>query len=319
MEKVKKQTENNTKFGKFFFSDMADDERFEFEKEFASKPELLDEMRAFEADLIEKYVRNWMDHDERSKFETQFLNTKKRRQKVEFSRQLITELSSPTSREVEPESFWSKFGSWFQTPKFAFASAFSILILVFGGWFIYRAFDTGTTEVGRNTDRANVELSNARTNANIENARVNADLKVNADPKTNTDVLPTPSPTSAPPKVPETTTPTPKVAPNPVLALFAGTLRSDGRLNELDLPKNSNGATFQLNLKAADYKHFQANVTDGNGNVVFRSGILRPQRSTLNLVVPAKNLPKGDYRINLYGKNVAGENESAADFQFRVN
>lgn len=308
MDKVTIQTENNASFEKFFFGEMAEHERFQFETDFSANTELLEEMRAFEADLIEQYVRGWMDGEERSKFEANFLKTEKRRQKVEFSRQLIAELGSQTVHEAEKESIWSKFGGWFMTPRIAFASAFSIIALVFGGWMLSRVFNTESTQVVSRVDETITDI------AKVENAPVNADIS------NRNKVVPVISPTPTPQKTPETSkTPIPRGASNPVLALFAGTLRTGGEMNELSLPTSSTGATFQLNLKTVDYKQFQANVTDGNGNAVFRSGNLRPQRSTVNLFVPAKNLPKGDYRINLFGITAAGENESAADFQFRVN
>lgn len=308
MDKVTKQTDNNLKLEKFFFGEMAEDERFQFETEFAANTELLEEMHAFEADLIEKYVRGWMDAKECTKFEANFLNTNKRREKVEFSRQLIAELRPQTLHEVEKESVWSKFGGWFLTPRIAFASAFSIIALVFSGWMLSRTFETESTQVVSRVEQTNPEPPK------IEKAPVNAEIN------TSNLTVPVASPTLTPQKTPETIkTPIPKASSNPVLALFAGTLRTGGEMNELSLPTSSTGATFQLNLKTVDYKQFQANVTDGNGNAVFRSGNLRPQRSTVNLFVPARNLPKGDYRINLYGKNTSGENESAADFQFRVN
>jgi hypothetical protein len=318
VKKVTKQSDNEQKFEKFFFGKMAEDERFEFEKDFAANPELLEELRAFEADLIEKYVRGWMNPAEKKDFETHFLNTEKRRQKVEFSRILIEEVRQNRIKETEKESFWSRFGGWFLTPKIAFASAFSIAVLVFGGWFLLRNFETEKTEIVRNDSNINVENANLKVNSNVANVEVNS-ISNNTNISNNLTKSPTPTNQKTPEPTKTPTPETPKTAPNPVLALFAGTLRNDGKINELNLPKNSSGATFQLNLKTVDYKIFQAEITDGNGKIIFKSGNLTPRKSALNLFVPAKNLPKGDYRINLYGKNAAGENESAADFQFRVN
>lgn len=310
------QTENNIKIQRFFFGEMAEEERFEFEQTFAAKPELLEEMRAFEADLIEKYVRGWMSEAEKLKFEKHFLNTEKRSQKVEFSRQLINELRQETNEEAGKVSIWNKIAGLFLTPKIAMATAFSVLSLIFGGWFLLKNYETEKIEIVKNENSANINISNRNTNIAINT--VNSNRQSETNPETNSTNVPVNSPT--PTKTPEPKkTPIPKTAPNPVLALFAGTLRDSGEINELNLPKNSSGATFRLNLKMVDYQTFRAQITDGNGKIIYRSGNLKPQKSVINLFVPAKNLDKGDYRINLYGKNTAGENESAADFQFRVN
>jgi len=303
---------------KFFFGKMAEEERVEFEKAFAADYELLEEMRAFEDDLIEEYVRGWMTAAEKSEFETHFLNTEKRRQKVEFSRRLIEEIHQENIlSSTEKESFWSKFGSWFSIPKIATATAFALIILVFGGWFLLKNSEIEKVEIVKNQNSANTEIPNQNTtNAEINAVNSNQKVEANLEPNSTNQKIakPTPIKTPEPQK-----TPIPKIVPNPVLVLFAGTLRDGGEINELKLPKNSGGATFQLNLKAVNYKIFRADITDGKGKVVFRSGNLTPRKAILNLFVPAKNLQKGDYRINLYGKNPAGENESAADFQFRVN
>lgn len=302
---------------------MTEDERFAFENEFAGNPELLAEMRAFEDDLIEKYVRGWMDSAEKSKFETHFLNTEKRRNKVEFSRRLIAELQQKTKEELEKESVWNWFGKLFLPPKFVFGTAFVLLVLLFGGWFLTRNSEVEKIEVVKNENSSNVEIANKSINVNVETNVVNTNQNTQSNLETNRNKqiknklnptkIKTPEPKITP--MPEK----PKVSTNPILVLFAGTLRADGEINELNLPKNASGAVFRLNLKTVDYKAFQAEITDGNGKIIYRSGHLKPQKSVINLFVPAKNLSKGDFRINLYGKNPAGENESANDFQFRVN
>lgn len=317
-----RQTENDKKIQRFFFGEMAEDERFEFEREFAVSPELLEEMRAFEADLIEKYVRGWMNPAEKSGFERNFLNTGKRREKVEFSRQLIRELRPDAAlqdNERQAESIRSRFARLFSAPKFALGTAvFVIFITIFGGWFLMRNPELEKVEIAKNRNSAETANPDRNTNSNVEIDTVNSNQARAANLETDSakDPVKSPEPVNTPePKK----TAIPKTAPNPVLTLFAGTLRSSGKINELNLPENTGGATFRLNLKTVDYKQFQAEITDGNGKPVFRSGNLTPRKSILNLFVPAKNLPKGDYRIEIYGRNAAGEYESAADFQFRVN
>ena len=222
--------------------------------------------------------------------------------------------------EAKKVSIWNKIAGLFLTPKIEMATAVSIFILIFGGWFLLKNYETEKIEIVKNENSANAEISNRNKNIAVNTVNSNRQSETNRSTNletnsTNVSVsLPTPTKTPEPKK-----TPIPKTAPNPVLALFAGTLRDGGEINELNLPKNSSGATFRLNLKTVDYQTFQAQITDGNGKIIYRSGNLKPQKSVINLFVPAKNLDKGDYRINLYGKNATGENESAADFQFRVN
>lgn len=104
-----------------------------------------------------------------------------------------------------------------------------------------------------------------------------------------------------------------------MLALFAGTIRSEGKTSELNLPKNAQGANLLLNLESQDYQTYRAEIVDADGKVIYRSGKLKARNSKINAFVPSKNLKRGDYMLKLYGFNPTGEEESAADFQFRVN
>ncbi len=333
---MNKNTDNKKLIEKFFFGGMTEDERIEFEDKFLANAELFDEIKAFEDDLIEKYVRGWMDKAERVKFEQNFLITEKRRERVEFSRQLIHQLQkdSSTGKVIEESvkvSIWEKFGELFLTPKIALTAAFAVIIAFFGTWFLFQIAGDEKTEIVKNQNsniaetqtptaspnnaipppnsESNPENSNNESKSNTSVQLNNSNDSIKSPPTENTNLKP-PEPKK---------TPVEKPAPNPVLALFAGTLRSDGKSNELNLPKNASGATLRLNLESVNYPTFQAELTDADGNVILRKDNLKVQRSGINLFVPAKNLKKGDYLIKLSGKNDAGNNESVADFQFRVN
>ncbi len=345
--------ENEQIILKFLFGEMSEDERFEFEEKFILDAKLFEEVKVVEDELIEKYVRGWLTSAETSKFEKHFLNTEKRRERVEFSRQMIAQLKAFEEKPVliekkeiisTEESFWNKLFGAFLAPKTVMAGAFAILVVAFGSWFLYQNFrNTGTQIVKKentetqplpiNTSTPTPEDSpeelpeNTSVNEGQEsqsNSQVNTSNETNK-PKTNTKQIPrkTPKPKKSPRQIKKKAAPikTPQVqrtAPNPVLALFAGTVRSGGKNNVLNLPKNAKGATLQLNLEANDYKSYQAQLTDADGNILFQRGNLKARKSRINFFIPAKNLKRGDYIIRLFGKNDSGENESVADFQFRV-
>jgi hypothetical protein len=46
---------------------------------------------------------------------------------------------------------------------------------------------------------------------------------------------------------------------------------------------------------------------------------LKAKNSKINLFVPAQKLQKGDYIVKLSALNPQNENESVADYSFRVN
>ncbi len=337
--------ENEKLIQKFLYGEMPEEERFEFEERFITDANLFQRIKVSEDELIEKYVRGWMNPAERSEFEQNFPTTAKRRERIEFSRQLFNKIEEQKQKSVlvkkneritAEESVWDKLTGLFLTPKTAMAAAFAVLVVVFGSWILYQNLGTLKTEVVKNqnsdisetpqrTFSPTPEISPENIKPESENNAENPNIESVETPAENTNELikETPKPDKTDEVIKQTPvlkkTPTPQTAPNPVLALFAGTLRSGGKNNVLKLPENAKGAVLLLNLESIDYKIYRAELTDADGNLLFQKDGLKANKSKINLFIPADKLTKGDYLLKLYGKNDSGENESAADFQFRVN
>jgi len=317
-EKVKQENlYNETEIRRFLLGELEENERVALEEKFLADENLFVQIRVAEDELIEDYVRGTLA--EKEKFEREFLTTEKRRERVEFTRQMIAKLGEKPQASSEKTTFFASLIEFFRQPKFAFGAAFAILALIFGFWFlvIKKSANEGeivkqitpTPNIQTNVNQTSTANQNITANS-ISNSSVNANLPEKPQTNkanTNTEI----------PKKPEEK---PKeIAPNPVLALFAGGVRSEGKSNELNLPKTSKGANLVLNLEAQDYQTYRAEIVDQNGNVIYRSGKLRARNSKINAFVPAKNLKRGDYILKLYGFNSQNAEESAADFQFRVN
>ena len=348
--------ENEKDIRKFLFGEMTEKERAEFEEKFILDADLFGEIKTLEDELIEKYLRGWMNQAERSKFEQKFLTSAKRREKVEFSSQFFNKIEDLKEKTVfvndaklensSKENVWQKLGGLFFAPKIAMAAAFSLLVIVFGGWFLYQNLENAETRFTKNQNSNNspntkliaaptAELSNDTTNQNSADAAENEnteaiekqiknlpkeDLPKEAEELDKIFKKPTPKkPNGSVKKSPEPTqTPIRQTAPNPVLALFAGRTRSEGKNKTLNLPENAQGATLQLNLETVDYKNYIAVLKDADGNLIYQKSNLKAAKSKVDFFVPAAKLRKGDYIIKLSGKNDSGNAESAADFQFRV-
>lgn len=104
-----------------------------------------------------------------------------------------------------------------------------------------------------------------------------------------------------------------------MLALFAGDVRGEGKMPELKLPKNAPGANLQLNLESQEYKIYQIEIVNPDGNSIFKNNKLKARNSKINFFVSTGKLPTGDYIVKLSALNPKGETESVADYPFRVN
>jgi len=315
--------DNEIEIRRFLLGEMTDDERISFEEKFiAQGGELFEEIRVTEDELIESYIRGTLSAAEKQKFEAHFLISEIRRQRVAFTREMFDKLAADkksavkkTEAAAENPSVWNSLAEFFKTPRFAFGAALMILILVFGLWFLVFKPSENQPQIAQQiTPTPTVSQTPQKID---ENQNVAVDSNVNS---ANTPEINKNSPSNAE-ENPNKNQPK-EVIPKPVvatLALFAGTVRSEGKMRELNLTKDTKGANFELNLEAADYKTYRAEIVDADGNVIYRSGRTLARKSRINTFFPTAKLKKGDYFVKLYGFNSKGEEESAADFQFRVN
>ncbi len=314
---------NDIEIRRFLLGEMIAEERTAFETKFiAEDTELFDEIGVIEDDLIESYIRGTLSAIEKQKFEQNFLTTKVRRRRVAFTRQMFDKFTAEkesaakkTEAVAENQSVWNSIINLFKTPQFAFGAAFAILFLVFGFWFlVFRSSKPEIDIVQKITPTPTVSNAPPKVEEN-QNSAVNS----NANPANKPDANKQPANVNA--GNPNKDQPK-EIAPKPVvatLALFTGTIRSEGKMRVLDLTKDTKGANFVLNLESQDYQTYRAEIVDVNGSVIYRSGKVTARKSKINTFFPTAKLKKGDYFVKLYGFNVAGEEESAADFQFRVN
>lgn len=322
--------QNETEFRRFLLGDLTEEERSKFEENFIVNEELFENLRVVEDELIESYLRGMLEISEKTKFEANFLTTKKRRERVEFTRQMLAKLQEnkevanikKTELVTEKPSFFASILAIFKQPGFAIGTAFAILLLSFGGWFWWRN-STQPIDIVKNTPTPQISvtptpIANNNTlpinsEINPPNKNINSTNPTNQVPKAEPNTNKNPNNTNT-----EKTPETPNKPVISTLALFTGGVRSEGKLNELNLPKNSGGANLQLNLESEDYKIYRAEIVDQDGKVVYRSGKLTPRKAKLFTFIPAQNLPNGDYLIKVYGKNAQNQDESAADFPFRI-
>ena len=319
---------------RFLLGGMSEDERSAFEQQFVADDAFFDQVRVTEDELIESYVRETLSAAERKQFEQSFLTTERRRQRIAFTRtmlknfteqkQIVAAKKTETAAVAAP-SVWDSIAGFFKTPSLAFGAALAILLAAFGGWFLLT--NSNRNELARQntpTPAATAEPtqpnSNQPTPTPTENRPANSNLKTTPVIETNANnsgqKRETPNVNAN--ALPDTQREKPATV-NPVLALFAGTVRSEGKTKELNLPKNAGNVLLQLNLESQDYKIYQAEIVSADGEVLAKSERLTPKKSKINFSVPAAKLARGDYIVKLSALNQKNENESVADYTFRVN
>ena len=323
------ELKNEADVRRFLLGEMSEDEKSAFEENFIGDELLFEQIRVVEDELIESYVRGTLPDVEREKFERNFLITEGRRNRVEFTRtmfdKLIVRKEAAAVKKIETvstaPSVWNSIADFFKTPTLVFGAGLAILVLIFGGWLLLK--NPSQTEIVRQiTPSPTAQATQPEANQSLptkENlpikSNVNAPEKTldnkNASPNVNRE---------AQNKNQNTNTQKQNAAGiAPVLALFAGTVRAEGKISELTLPKDASGANLQLNLESQDYKSYCVEILNPDGAPVFRSSNLKAKNSKINLFVPSQKLARGDYIVKLSALNPQNETESVADYTFRVN
>lgn len=304
---------NETAYRRFLLGEMTEKEREKFESEFLAEADIFDEICVAEDELVESYIRGTLDFETKRQFETHYLKSANGVKKLEITRSMLEKLKTSTEIKEEKISFFKSLNAFFTNLKLAFGAGFALLLIALTGWFLLKK--PSETEIVKTvtptpTVRSETNL-NLQTNQNsvveIPANNTNNSIKENANLL---ETKPTPKPTATPKNE--------KIAVNPVLALFAGTVRGEGKIKEIKLSNNSNALSLNLNLESQDYKIYRAEVVDQDGNAVFKSGNILARRSKLSTFIPTSKLKTGDYLVKVYGIDAENEEESAADFQFRV-
>lgn len=315
--------QNETAIRRFLLGKMTDDERILFEEKFIADENLFNEIRVVEDELIENYVQNSLSPSDKRNFERNFLTTEKRRQRVAFTRTMIDELAAQktvadtkkTVTVAENKSVWNSIETFFKNPALAFGVTLALLILAVGGWFLLRNLSERPNEIVQQiTPTPTVEIVQSNLN---QNSAGNQNIQANTISPSANIINNTANKTNASENQNSQNQKDAKIV-NPVIALFTGTVRSQGKTNQLNLPKAASGATLQLNLESDDYKNYRVEIVDADGKTVYQSGKLKSLKSKVNLFVPAGKLKQGDYLVKLSGLNSEEKEESAADYSLRV-
>lgn len=324
---IQDDLKNETEVRRFLLSELSEDARSAFEEKFVQDDGFFEQVRVVEDELIESYIRGTLPTAEREKFERSFLTTERRRKRVEFTRTMLNNLTEAKEiaavKKIETvassPSVWDSIAGFFKTPSLAFGAALAILLAAFGGWFLLRSSNTPEI-VQQTTPTPAPTVQTIQPNSN-QTVQPNQNTAPNSDLKTPT--IETNASNSEPKKeTPDKNSNVQKpeaIQVNPVLALFAGTVRSEGKTKELNLPKNAGNVSLQLNLESADYKVYRAEIVTADGETVSQTNKLKPRNRKINFSVPAAKLQRGDYIVKLSALNPQNEIESVADYTFRVN
>lgn len=285
-----------------------------------------DRVEAVERDLVDSYASGEMVGADRDRFESYYLSSPLRREKVRFARVLASAESLPHARAAPTaaqDTWWSSISGW--SPAFGLAAAALVLLLVaVGVWWLETTREPDVAQVtqgapsDRPSDGVPPEQSDGRSSAPPP-----AGNEIPASPAS--------SPAEVRPQAPRgpvnrsDTRPgdaAPATAPRIVSLVLPPPLRG-AELKSLKLPPGADGISARLSLDSADFPAYRLELRDlTGGRVVWKSGAVRPTRSNgsthLDVVVPARLLKQQIYQFSVSGVSGKGGAEIIGDYPFKV-
>jgi hypothetical protein len=260
-------------------------------------------LRVAENDLVDAYVSGTLTGVTLERFESHFLATERRREKVKFARSLRSASSSRDVRAAPAVTApsWTWWG----------LAAAAALVLAAGGTLVWQ--DAGLrTELNRAREQTATLDHQARDlEQQLQNERPAATAAT--------------GPGSAPVHATLATQPSSRTtspAPRTVALMLLPQTRSVGAIQELDLPPGVDRVSFDLRLESDRFPRYQVVLKDpATGQTVWRSGelIAHPvdAQATVSGAFPANVLKLQHYSIDVTGR-ADGDEEFVGSYAFQA-
>jgi hypothetical protein len=275
-----------------------------------------------ESDLVDAYVRGELSGDTLAKFQSVYLSSPRRRQKVAFAESLYSlggkHLSPAATNRLEPAK--GALRLWlglFALPRLALAGGLAMLLaitaLLVDNLHLRDGMRQATVERAALQQRErdlqtrldNEHASDAQTASELEQVRKSlAQLDNSTAAKHVASQL-----TSLPVSV--------------VAFVLAPQVRGGTQMPVLSLPQGTTRVDFHLDLETNDFPHYRVTLKSlQDDKVLWHSGqltaVTKGQSSALSTSVPANLLQPQGYELDLTGTPSGGEGELVSSYVFRV-
>lgn len=290
---TKNTTIDEKQLVRYLLGQLGPDEQARIEELYLADPDIHEELRAVERDLIDQYVHGALA--DRAAFEAHFLTSPRRRERVEFARALMQSLSPApvvdSSRALEREPWLAATRRFLRPSPLTWRLAGAMLIVLVGAWLL---------------------LSRWRQPA--------PETEVAHRPQPPTQVVPL----EPPPSPPSSVAPLPAQPPSVVMAILVlapGSTRNGDETPTLTIGKAAQ-VRLALHLEPGDYRSYEATIRTPEGKAVWSAQRLRLENTSSGRAVvvrlPAARFTSNDYTVTLRGVTAAGEVDEVGSYYFRV-
>ncbi|MCI0622415.1 MAG: hypothetical protein L0387_12270 [Acidobacteria bacterium] len=279
-----------------------------------------------EDELVDEYVCGSLAPSERAKFDSHFLSTPERHQKLRFAKSFRRYVStaaaverSEASQEQQRDSLWRRLLSPGQArqamPAWSLATAFMCVTLV-ALWSVtqVRQLEHQLTQ----TQHLERQLTEERSRQSQLAAELQSEQSRRASLEQELASLKT-----APGREPEASRQPGALTPALFsFALTPGLVRDLQGSRKVTIPPGASWVQLELRWAGDEYKGYLATLFDDEGRELWSQSASKTQAKVDNemivLTLPARLLPQGDYSLKLAGRRVAGDPDDLGKYYFRV-
>jgi hypothetical protein len=312
---VEHKSENEKLIIRYLLGDLPEEESVRIEDRYFADDDFFEELAIVEEELISDYEHGKLTGHERERFKDKYLSSPTRRNRVEFSRNLMNALSIERG-STKPDRSESR--SWLRTLltsrnrslQFALSAA-ALLFLAVTSLLVIEYF-RARNEINRlQSERATLEQREKEMAEQAEQQRAhNGELLARLEREQNDrQKLEQELAGLQPQAIKE-------------FDLFSNALRGDSATKSFTIPNRTKTVRLKLYLEPDSYKSYRATIQNAKGEKAWsKSGLqARKTSSGKELVVglPAELFSSGDYTLTLGGATAKGDYEDVSDYDFKV-
>jgi hypothetical protein len=344
---MKTKTYNNQTINAYLLGTLPEAEMELFDELSFTDDYFAHELKAAEKDLVDAFVNGELEGERLKYFNSYYLASPLRREKVEFAQAFQTFAEKELTRQpVETEPKPRFFANFFSIPSLSLQWGFALTtlaLLFFGGWMIWensrlrseisqtqsnrdellkRESELAEREKQLQNEIATQQTVNAETEKELakireEREKLAQELKREQEQKRIVERR-EPEPERA--KVQK-----PPVQPSRQISIasfiLSPSLRGNNQLPTLSIPPKTDLVAMQLQLESDDYKTYRTVLQNQNGQTLRQSGKLKADGGTdkvLSVRFPAKLLKSGVYLVEVSGVSRDGKTEIVGNYSFRI-
>jgi hypothetical protein len=333
---LENQTYNDQKIAQYLLSSLPDEETKRFDELSFIDDDFEARLQAVEDDLADAYVRGELSGQELERFESQYVKSPVRSEKVKIARAFqafadreVAARRAEAARAPVPtpsgsdrrSPWWLSLLAFLSVPRpklqWGFAGA-SLLLLAAVGWLGFAAW--------RLQNRAEAEQAALRQRE--RELQTQLERQRAASSKTETELAQARQQLARleqqqAPGEQRAKSQAPRADLNIAHFEFAPQTRNIGQVTEVSIPTGTDYVAFHLPLESDDYPAYRARLRSlADNRIVWSSGKLKTRARgdgrAIDLNLPASLLEPRRYTLEVTGVSASGAEEGRRDYTFRV-